>query len=84
LQGFIPVVATMKGTDLPRGVTRGGKGGEIPRAPNHYGSAKKSLQYQKYFLQQQICFRKKPQVRTWGRQTCFLSRAPSNLVTLQV
>ena len=23
-----------------------------------------------------------PQVRTWGRHTCFLLRAPSNLVTL--
>jgi len=23
----------------------------------------------------------RPQVRTWGRQTCFLPRAPSNLVT---
>jgi len=23
----------------------------------------------------------RPQVRTWGRQTCFLSRAPSDLVT---
>jgi len=23
-----------------RGVTRGGKGGTIPRAPNHYGGAK--------------------------------------------
>jgi len=24
---------------------------------------------------------KRRQVRTWGRQTCFLSRVPSNLVT---
>ena len=28
-----------------------------------------------------ICFRKTSNFRTWGRQNCFLPRAPSNLVT---
>jgi len=35
----------------------------------------------KYFLQYSTFASKKPHVRTWGRQTCFLPRAPSNLVT---
>jgi len=57
------------------------KGGTIPRAPNHCGGRRKvpttsqvlsSIQY--------ICFRK---TSGWnmGRQTCFLPRAPSSLVT---
>jgi len=36
----------------------GGKGVTIPRAPNRYGSAEKSQQCRKYFLQQHICFPK--------------------------
>ena len=33
-------------------------------------------------LPMQYTASEQPQVRTWGRQTCFLPRAPSNLVTL--
>jgi len=33
-----------------------------------------------FFSRQYICFQR-PQVRTWGRQTCFLPHVPSNLVS---
>ena len=56
------------------GVTRG-KGGTITRATNHCGSAEKSQKCNSTFVSE------RSQVRTWGRQTCFLPRAPSNLVT---
>jgi len=69
-------------------VTRGGKGGAIPRAPSHYGDAKitageteNSQQCRKYILQYSTFAFERPQSRTWWRQTCFLPRAPSNLVT---
>ena len=78
---------------ISRGVKRG-KGGAIPRAPNHSGGteilrggpndcggAKKSQQRHKHFLQYSTFASERPQVRTWGRQTCFLPRAPSILVT---
>ena len=47
------------------------------------GRAKKSQQChrQAYFLQYNSFASERPQFRTWGHQTCFLSRAPSNLVT---
>jgi len=61
--------------------TGGGKGDAIPRAPDHYGDAEMSQQFHKYFLQYSKFPSGRPQVRTWGRQTCFLPRAPSNLVT---
>jgi len=67
-------------------VTRGGKGSTIPRAPNHYGvpnhcgGAGKSRQCHKYFLQYIEFASERVQVRTWGRQTCSLIQAPSNLV----
>jgi len=70
-----------------RSVTSGGKGGTIPRvpsqygAPNHCGGAEKSHKCYKYFLQCNEFAFERAQVRTWGRQTCFLPRAPSNLVT---
>jgi len=35
----------------------------------------------KYFLQYSIFASERPQVRTWGRQTCFLPQATYNLVT---
>ena len=35
----------------------------------------------KCFLQYSTFASERPQVRTWGHQTCLLSRAPSNLVT---
>jgi len=57
-------------------------------APNHCGGrqmtakgAGKSQQYHKYCLQYSTYAFERPQVRTWGCQTCFLSRTPSNLVT---
>jgi len=72
-----------------RGVTREA---QFPRrrvnmgAPNHYGGRRKvqSPKIQKChkcFLQCSIFSSPRPQFRTWGRQTCFLLRAPSNLVT---
>jgi len=73
---------------------RGGKGGTTPRAPDHCGGseslrgcqmsaggAEKSQQFRKYFLQYSTFRSERPQVRTWWRQTCFLPRAQSNLVT---
>ena len=68
---------------VSRGVTMGGMGSTIPRAPNYYGAPEKSQQCHKYILQYSKFASEIPHVRTWGRQTCpgFLSRAPSNLVT---
>jgi len=43
--------------------------------------SKTSQQCHKYFLQCSTFASKRPQLRTWGRHTCFLPRAPSNLVT---
>jgi len=40
-----------------------------------------SQQCHKYFFQYNTFASKRPQVRTWGRQTCFLARVPSKLVT---
>jgi len=65
----------------PRGTTMGGKGGTITRAPNHYGDAETSQQCHKHLLQYTTFVSERPQVRTWGRQTCFLPRAATNLVT---
>ena len=45
------------------------------------GGSEKSQQFHKYFLQYSKFPSKRPQVRTWGRQTCYLPRAPPNLVT---
>jgi len=73
-------------TTLTRGIKRG-QGGTIPRAPCHYGApndyrvAEKSQQCHKHFLQYTTFTSKISQVRTWRRQTCFLLRAISNLVT---
>jgi len=44
------------------------------------GGAEISQKCHKYFLQYSTFASESPQVRTWGRQTCFLPRAPSNLV----
>jgi len=69
-----------------QGVTRRGKGGPITRAPSHYGGAKSlrgapespnnitSTFFSTLYLLAKDLF------RTWGRQTSFLLRAPSNLV----
>ena len=64
----------------PTDVTKGG-GGTMPRALNHCGSAEKSQQCRKYFLHYHAFASERLQVRTWGRQTCFLPRAPYNIDT---
>jgi len=46
--------------------------------------AEKSQGCHKFFLQFGTFDSEIPQFRTWGRQTCFLLRAPSNLVTLLI
>jgi len=45
------------------------------------GGAGKSQQSHKYILQYSKFASERSQVRTWGRQNCFLPRAPFNLVT---
>jgi len=50
-------------------------------APNHSGGAEKCQNCHKYFFQFSKFTSNRAQVRTWGRQTCFLPRALSNLVT---
>ena len=45
------------------------------------GGAEKSQQYHKYFLQYSTFVSDRPYVQIWERQTCFLPRSPSNLVT---
>ena len=56
---------------IVKGVTKG----------HNSPSAEKSQQWHWYFLQCSTFASKRPSVRTWGRQTCFLPQAPSNLVT---
>ena len=77
-----------------RGVMTGRKGGTVPRAPDHYRGAEPlrereimSAGNRKIWTILQVlpsiqpCPSERPQVRTWGHQTCFLPRGPSNLVT---
>jgi len=64
-----------------QGRNEGDKGGAISRAPNDCGGTRKSQQFRKYFLQYSTFASERPQVRTWGRQTYILPRAPPNLVT---
>jgi len=72
--------------DVGRGVTRGERGRNSPgesllgRRMTSRG-AEKSQQCHKYFLQYSAFASERPQFRPWGLQTCFLSRAPCNLVT---
>jgi len=54
--------------------------GTIIQARNYCGVVEKSQQCHKYFFQYSTFASERPQVRIWGRQTCFLPRAPSNLV----
>ena len=42
------------------------------------GGAEKSQQCHKYFLQYSKFASERTQFRSWGRQTCFLPRTPSN------
>jgi len=56
-----------------RGVTRGTRGEQFP-------GCRKSQKCRKYFLQCSKFTSERAQIRTWGHQTCFLPKAPSNLV----
>jgi len=66
----------------------GGQGGTIPRAPNHYGNAEwlwgapKSHNNVTSTFFNSTFASERPQVRTWGCQTCFLPWAPSNAPAL--
>jgi len=66
-----------------RGVTRGSKGGTIPRAPHYYGGAESlpgapnDCGCPMYILQYSKLASARSQVWTWWGQTCFLLRAPS-------
>jgi len=71
-------------THFAKGVTREAQfpGRRVTMgAPNHCGGAEKSQQCHKYFLQYSTFASERTQFRTWRRQTCFLLRAPSNVVT---
>ena len=50
-----------------QGVARGAR---FPGLRMTAGSVEKSQQYHKYFLQYYEFASERPQVRTWGRQTC--------------
>jgi len=50
-------------------------------AANDCGRRQKVLKMSKYLFQYSTFASERPQVRTWGHQTFFLPRAPSNLVT---
>jgi len=64
-----------------RGVTREGKGAQFPGRRITAGGATKSQQCHKYFRQYSTFASEIHQVRTRGRQTCFLARVPSSLIT---
>jgi len=51
------------------------------RRAESLGGTEKSQQCRKYFLQYSTFAPEKTEIRKWGRQTCFLPRAPSNLGT---
>jgi len=68
-----------------RGVMRGAQfpGRQITMgAANNCGGRRKVpiMSHHKYFLQYSTFASEKPRVRTWERQTCSLTRAPSNVV----
>jgi len=62
-----------------RGVTKG-KRGHFTRELDHCRGVAKYQQRHKYFLQYSAFPSERHQARTQGRQTCFLPRAPSNLL----
>ena len=78
-------------TNMPHTAQRRNEGGQgrhnSPGAESQWGrqiavgGAIKSQQCHKHILQYSTFASERPQVRTWGRQTCFLPRAPSDLVT---
>jgi len=57
------------------------EGAQFPGRQSTAGGAEKSQQCHRYFLQQHICFRKTLDSNICGRQTRFLPRALSNLIT---
>jgi len=65
----------------------GAKGEQFPGCRTTAGGAEslrwqlKSLNVTCTFFNTSEIASERPQVRTWGRQTCFLPRAPSNFVT---
>ena len=59
-----------------RGVTRG----HNSQCAESLLGAKKSQHCHKHFFQNSTFASERPQVRTWGYQTCFFTQAPSNLV----
>jgi len=67
--------------------TKGARGAQFPGRRITMGrrftavGVEKSQQCCKHFLQYRMYASERYQVRTWGRQTCFLPRATSNLVT---
>jgi len=67
-----------------RGVTRGGHNSPVAESPWRRqitaGAAEKSKNVTSAFFNA-VHFLPHDLFRTWGRQTCFLPRAPSNLVT---
>ena len=93
IKNFAPLKAQGSRMPLVRAVYRGllkplaGTKGTIPWSPNHYEGAellrgRRTVLTMPQVLQCSIFTSERPQVRTWGgRQTCFLPRAPSNLVT---
>jgi len=74
------------GQRCTQGRNEGGSGAQFPGhlitmgAPNHCRGAEMPQQCHKYFLQYSEFASERAQVGTGERQTCFLSRAPSNLV----
>ena len=86
--GWWVSVGPMRGSGcslLPgtQGRNEGGKGGTIPRAPNHCGSPKSHNNVTSTFFKTVHLLPKDLRFEhgQGGRQTCFLPRAPSNLVT---
>jgi len=63
-----------------QGRNEGARGAQCP-GRRIAGGAKMSQQCRKYFLQYRTFTSKRLQVRTWGRQTCFFPRTPSNVST---
>ena len=53
-------------------------------APNHRRGTEKSQQCYKYFLYYSAFASERPQVRTRGRETCFLFQAPQTSLSLSV
>ena len=76
LQNYVLVWKCKQQGSIGRGVTRGPGGERFP------GRRKAQTTSPVVSPIQQICFRKNySEAGTWGRQTCFLPRGPSNLVT---